>query len=277
MWVNPTQSLFACSLIRLMSTFPAVFISHGSPDLLLQSTPSVAFLKQLGKQLGTPKGILMVSAHWLTQNPTISHASNPQTIHDFGGFSPLLYQMSYNAPGAPDLAEYVTKRLSDAGFEVAVSPNRGLDHGAWEPLMLMYPEATIPVTQLSIQPRLGTAHHLSLGRTLTQLRQEGFLILASGAATHNLRMFGAYELNDAPPEWVTVFDRWLAKAIAQNDVDALINYRQQAPHAMQNHPTEEHLLPLFVALGAGGETLNSTLLHSSFTYGVFSMAAYAFS
>ncbi|MBD2461917.1 dioxygenase [Oscillatoria sp. FACHB-1407] len=259
-----------------MTTLPAIFISHGSPDLLLQSVPAVDFLKQLGTQFSKPNAILVVSAHWLTQNPTVSCAPEVPTIHDFGGFSPVLYQMKYGAPGAPALAKQVATVLSDVGFDVATDVNRGLDHGAWEPLMLMYPNATIPVTQLSIQPRMGTRHHLSLGRALAQLREEGVLILASGAATHNLRMFGAYDLNDAPPDWVTGFDRWLAEAIAHNDTEALLNYRQEAPYAIQNHPTDEHLLPLFVALGAGGETPQRTQLHSSFTYGVFSMAAYAF-
>lgn len=258
-----------------MTPLPAIFISHGSPDLLLQSTPSVDFLKQLGTQLGTPTAILVVSAHWMTHTPTVSSAIAIETIHDFGGFPASLYQMRYNAPGAPALAEQVAKALVAAGLSVEIDPHRGLDHGAWEPLMLMYPDATIPVTQLSIQPRLGTAHHLQLGRALTELRQAGVLILASGAATHNLRMFGAYELNDPPPTWVTDFDQWLSRAIAHNDIDALINYRQQAPNATQNHPSEEHFLPLFVALGAGGN--HNTQLHSSFTYGVFSMAAYAFS
>ncbi|MDX2212008.1 MAG: class III extradiol ring-cleavage dioxygenase [Oculatellaceae cyanobacterium bins.114] len=258
-----------------MTIFPAIFISHGSPELLLQAVPAVDFLKQLGTQLGTPKAILVISAHWLTQAPTISSAQNVSTIHDFGGFSPVLYQMKYGAPGAPALAEQVSKALAPA-FKVVVDGDRGLDHGAWEPLMLMYPEATIPVTQLSIQPRLGTHHHLLLGQALTQLREEGVLILASGAATHNLRMFGAYDLHDPPPDWVTAFDNWLAEAIARHDTEALVNYRQQAPYATQNHPTDEHLLPLFVALGAGGDNPQSTRLHSSFTYGILSMAAYAF-
>lgn len=141
--------------------------------------------------------------------------------------------------------------------------------------MLMYPAADVPVTQLSIQS-LGTCRHLHLGRSLAALRQEGVLILASGTATHNLNRFGAYPLEAEPPEWVKQFDQWLAAAITRNDVNALLDYRRQAPYAAQNHPSEEHFLPLLIALGAGGADAKGSQLHSSFTYGVFSMAAYAF-
>lgn len=259
-----------------MSTFPALFVSHGSPDLLLHSSPALNFLKQLGTQLSRPKAILVISAHWLTRVPTVSTAPQVTSIHDFGGFPNELYQMNYSAPGAPELAEQTTKLLAQAGFETEIHPNRGLDHGAWEPLMLMYPEANTPVTQLSIQPHFGTSYHLQLGRALAPLRQEGVLILASGTTTHNLRAFGQYAFDAVPPEWVQQFDRWLAEVIAHNNTDALLDYRKQAPYTTQNHPSEEHLLPLFVALGAGGETATGTQLHTSFTYGVFSMAAYAF-
>ena len=259
-----------------MLTFPALFISHGAPDLILHSSPARYFLQQLGTQLGKPQAILAISAHWLTRVLTVSTALQATSVHDFGGFPQELYRMNYAPPGAPRLAEQTAKLLAQAGFETDVHPNRGLDHGAWEPLILMYPEANIPVTQLSIQPHFGTSYHLQLGRVLAALRQEGILILASGTTTHSLRTFGQYAFDAAPPNWVQQFDRWLAEAIAQNDTDTLLNYRRQAPYATQNHPSEEHLLPLFVALGAGGEETTGTQLHASFTYGVFSMAAYAF-
>ncbi len=259
-----------------MSTFPAVFVSHGAPDLILHPSPARDFLSQLGTQLGKPQAILVISAHWLTSIPTLSTTSKTKAIHDFGGFPSELYQINYSPPGAPQLAEQIAKLLVQAGFETDVHPNRGLDHGAWEPLILMYPEANIPVTQLSIQPSFSTSYHLQLGRALAPLRQEGILILASGTTTHNLRAFGQYDFDATPPEWVQGFDDWLAEAIATHNIDALLDYRKQAPHAIQNHPSEEHLLPLYVALGAGGEQTTATQLHTSFTYGVLSMAAYAF-
>ncbi|HIK19244.1 MAG TPA: dioxygenase [Leptolyngbyaceae cyanobacterium M33_DOE_097] len=260
-----------------MASLPAIFVSHGAPDLLLHETPSRAFLKQLGQHLEPPRAILIISAHWLTQVPTVSTAAQVTTIHDFWGFPAELYAMHYIAPGAPELATQVKTLLATAGFETATHPSRGLDHGAWEPLVLMYPEAGIPVMQLSLQPAQGTHYHYRLGQAIAPLRQAGVLILASGSATHNLRAFGAYSLNAKPPDWAKQFDDWLATAIAQNDVDALLDYRSQAPYAVQNHPSDEHLLPLFVALGAGGEAPRGTELHRSFTYGAFSMAAYAFS
>ncbi|MBE9182838.1 dioxygenase [Oculatella sp. LEGE 06141] len=259
-----------------MPTFPSLFISHGSPDLPLKPSQAQRFLQQLGNELGKPRAILVISAHWLSQIPTVSTASPLQTIHDFRGFPPELYQLTYPAPGAPELAASVQELLQQAGMACEVDADRGLDHGAWNPLMLMYPDAEIPVTQLSLQPKLGTAHHVRLGEAIASLRQAGVLILASGAATHNLQAFGKYDLNAPPPTWVTEFDQWLARAIAANDIESLLNYRHSAPHAVRNHPSEEHLLPLFVAIGAGGAKAPGIQLHSSFTYGAFSMAAYAF-
>lgn len=259
-----------------MAVFPAVFVSHGSPDLLLHPSPAREFMQQLGVQLGKPKAILAISAHWLTAVPTLSTAAQPETLHDFRGFPAELYQLRYPAPGAADLAETVAQQLTRAGLEPKLNPDRGLDHGAWEPLMLMYPEANIPVTQLSLQPSLGPAYHVQLGRTLAELRQAGVLILASGAITHNLRAFGAHTFDADPVDWAKQFDDWLAAAILNRQFEDLVNYRQQAPYAVQNHPSEEHLLPLFVALGAGGVDAPAIQLHASFTYGVLSMAAYAF-
>lgn len=259
-----------------MSSFPSVFISHGSPELPLQSAPVTDFLKQLGSRLGRPKAILCISAHWLSRRPTVSAATQPETIYDFYGFSPKLNQLKYPAPGAPELAAQVNKLLNQARFDSEINSQRGLDHGAWTPLMLMYPDADIPVTQLSLQPHLGTAHHFHLGQALAPLRQEGVLIVASGAATHNLRMFGAYPFEASPPEWVAQFDQWLTETVTHRHFDDLLDYRRIAPHAAQNHPSEEHFLPLFVALGAGGTEAKATQLHSSFTYGIFSMSAFAF-
>lgn len=257
--------------------FPSIFVSHGSPDLPLHPThQTLNFLRELGDRLGKPEAILVISAHWLSSVPTVSTAPEATTIHDFWGFPAEVYQLNYPAPGAPELAKRVVQHLTAAGIESAVDSQRGLDHGAWEPLLSMYPQADIPVTQLSLQPHLGPAYHLQLGQALAPLRQEGVLILASGSATHNLRAFGSYGLDADPPQWVAAFDQWLAEAIAHQQTESLLHYRQQAPYAVENHPTEEHLLPLFVALGAGGEAAEGTQLHQGFTYGAFSMAAYAF-
>jgi 4,5-DOPA dioxygenase extradiol len=258
-----------------MSPLPALFISHGAPDLPIRDGAVTHFLRSLHQQFPKPQAILVISAHWNSATPTVSKATKPQTIYDFGGFPDTVYQLKYPAPGAPVLADRVTSLLTQAGILCQTHPNRGMDHGAWTPLILAYPDADIPVTQLSIQYHGGALHHFQIGQALAPLRAEGVLILASGSVTHNLWEFNSH-YDAPPPDWVRVFDDWLAERIAEGNWEALLNYRKIAPHAEKNHPTEEHLLPLFVALGAGGNEIKGVKLHHSYNYGAFSMAAYGF-
>lgn len=257
-----------------MSRFPALFVSHGAPTLALEPGPTRGFLAQLGAGLGRPKAILVVSAHWETAAPAVSTAPQPETIHDFYGFPEALYQMNYAAPGAPDLARRAVRLLEETGVKAAAVPDRGLDHGAWVPLMLMYPAADIPVTQLSVQTALGPTHHWRLGEALRPVRDEGVLIMGSGSATHNLRGLSRYEA--APPGWVSEFNEWLAGAIAAGRTADLLDYRRLAPQAARNHPTEEHLLPLFAAYGAGTSGIQPQHIHTGYTYGVIGMDAWRF-
>jgi 4,5-DOPA dioxygenase extradiol len=254
---------------------PAVFVSHGAPTLPFEDVVARDFLRALGASIAVPRAILVVSAHWETAVPTVSAVDRPETIHDFSGFPRELYRVRYPAPGAPALAQQVVTLLDQAGIAVEVSVDRGLDHGAWVPLMLAYPEANIPVTQLSIQSPRGPGCHWTLGEALRPLREEGVLILASGSATHNVREFGRHALDAAPLGYVVAFDEWLAAAVTGGRRDDLLAYRSRAPDAMRNHPTEEHLLPLFVAAGAG-TTGRGERLHASYTYGAFAMDAYRF-
>lgn len=257
-----------------MSRLPALFISHGAPDLALRAGAVQAFLQQLPQQLPRPQAILAVSAHWPSLTPRVGAALAPATLHDFAGFPAELYRLNYPALGAPALAQQAVSLLVEAGFAATTDISRSLDHGIWTPLLLAYPAADIPVVPVSIQFNQGPVHHWQVGQALAPLRDQGVLLLASGSATHNLRAFDSQY--DGPiPAWAEAFDQWLAAAIARADHAALLNYRQLAPHAAANHPTEEHLLPLFVALGAGSGSPGRQL-HSSFTYGAFSMAAYAF-
>jgi 4,5-DOPA dioxygenase extradiol len=260
-----------------MSLLPTIFISHGAPDLALNPSPARDFLAQLSQQLQKPEAILVISAHWNTEFPQVSAATQPETIHDFGGFPSALYRLQYPAPGAPQLAHQVHALLKTADFTSEINPHRGLDHGAWSPLMLTYPAANIPVIQLSIQPYQDAAYHVRLGQALQPLREQDVLILASGTATHNLRAMGGYAFDAPPPDWVSEFSDWLTEKAIAGDMASLVNYRQMAPSAERNHPTPEHLLPLFVALGAAGKTPKAVQIHSSYTYGVFSMAAFSFS
>ena len=258
--------------------FPSVFVSHGAPTLALEENEAVMFLRSLGVELGRPRAILCVSAHWATRVPTVSGTVEPETIHDFGGFPEALYRMRYGAPGAPEVAARVSELLHGAaGIEAQVSPHRGLDHGAWIPLMLMYPEADIPVTQLSVQPQAGPSAHFRMGRALAPLRREGVLVLATGGAVHNL---SAISRDDVTPDWAAQFDEWLYQKLTRGAYEELLEYRRHAPHAALAHPTEEHLLPLFVAMGAGsaggGEKMRGENLHRGWTHGSLSMAAYRF-
>lgn len=258
------------------SRLPAIFVSHGSPTLPLEQSPSVDFLRSLGGTLGKPQAILIVSAHWDTARPAVSGAEKPETIYDFYGFPRELYRLRYPAPGAPQLARRVQDLLGAAGMETDIDPSRGLDHGAWTPLFHIYPGADIPVTQLSIQWEKGPAHHVRLGEALRPLRDEGVLIFASGGATHNLRELSYQRGNPVPQPWTVEFNEWLADAVLARRADDLITYRGKAPFAVHNHPTDEHLIPLFVALGAGDAGGATQRLHSRIASGVISMDAYAF-
>jgi 4,5-DOPA dioxygenase extradiol len=260
-----------------MTTFPTIFVSHGSPMLALQDSPARRFLQGLGQSLPRPTAIAVVSAHWETRGaPAVSLATQPETIHDFGGFPQALFDIQYPAPGAPAIAERAAALFTAAGIPVGTSANRGLDHGAWVPLKLMYPDADIPVVQISIVHGATPAMHQQLGNALQQLRQEGVLVLASGSLTHNLYEFRGQPVDAPAPAWVTGFEAWMREKLAANDQAALLDYRKLAPMAEKNHPTEEHLLPLYVAMGAAGPGAKAELLHTSFEHGVLAMDAYAF-
>jgi len=257
-----------------MPRLPTVFVSHGAPTLPLTDAAARGFLAEYGNTLGRPSAILAVSAHWETASPTLSSATGPETIHDFYGFPRALYEMRYAAPGAPALAERAAALLGQAGLAASLAP-RGLDHGAWVPLMLMYPEADIPVTQLSLQTALGPAHHRKVGAALQALRDDGVLILGSGSATHNLGELRIATIDAPAAPWVSSFTDWLAAAVEGGRTEDLVDYRKRAPNAARNHPSEEHFLPFFTALGAAGEAARGSRIHASTTYGALAMDAYA--
>lgn len=257
-----------------MQRFPAAFVSHGSPMLALEDCPARRFLSRFGAVLGRPRAILVISAHWESETPTLSLASAPETIYDFRGFDPALRQIRYPAPGAPALAVSAGARLVEAGFDVETSPDRGLDHGAWVPLSLMYPAADIPVVQLSMQPQRDPAHHYRLGQALRPLRDEGVLILGTGAVTHNLGEVSGRPLDGATPRWTADFAEWIAAAATEGRMADLLDYRARAPFAERNQPSDDHLLPFFVPLGAGTAGVMPRRVHASYTYGVLAMDNY---
>jgi 4,5-DOPA dioxygenase extradiol len=256
---------------------PAIFVSHGAPTLPLDACPAREFLKELGGKLPKPRAILAVSAHWETATPAVNRVAANATIHDFFGFPEALYRMEYPAPGSPALAERTRKLLAEAGVDTNADDKRGLDHGAWVPLMLMYPKADIPVAQLSIQTERGPEHHLKLGRALAPLREDDILVIGTGSMTHNLRTLARGQLHAPEAPWAHDFAEWIHAAIAEGRTGDLIAYRRKAPNAVLAHPEEDHFLPLFSALGAGGEGAQAERLHASTTFGTLRMDAYAFS
>jgi 4,5-DOPA dioxygenase extradiol len=257
-----------------MRRFRSLFISHGAPTLLFEPGPTPVFLKKLGAYLERPTGIVCATAHWETERPAVGSAEHPGTIHDFQGFPRELYTLSYPAPGDPALAGRVVELLGKAGLDSGADPERGLDHGVWVPLLLMFPRADVPIVPISIQARLDAAHHLALGRALRPLLDDGVLLLGSGGATHDLREFGQYPLDAPAPDYAREFESWLCERIVEGKEADLLAWRERGPQVARNHPTPEHLLPLFVALGAAGPGARGRVMHREFSYGVLSLAAF---
>ncbi|MBK1715487.1 dioxygenase family protein [Rubrivivax gelatinosus] len=267
-----------------MNPLPPLFLSHGSPMTALEPGAAGGFLHRLGPALdtafGRPQAILAISAHSLTRVPVLVAGARHETIHDFGGFPDALYRLRYDAPGAPALAGRVQSLLAGAGIAVHRDEAGGLDHGIWTPLLHAYPQVDLPVLPLAWPPGWSAAQLFALGHALAPLAAEGVLVLASGSITHNLRrIVGAMQAGavDAPatPE-STAFRDWFASRGAAADWAALLDWRAQAPYAALMHPTDEHLLPFFVAAGAAGDAPEARRVHASIEYGDLGMDAYAF-
>ena len=267
---------------------PTVFVSHGSPMHAIDAGRAGDVWAELGRTLSRPSAVLIASAHWETELPMLSTARQPETIHDFGGFPPELYKLSYPAPGAPEVAERAIKLLQSSGFTATANACRGLDHGAWVPLRRMFPNADVPVAQVSIQPSLDAAHHLRVGTALAPLTRDGVLVIGSGHITHNLRDWmagvrqrGSRAVADGAAEpYVIEFREWIADALLKHDGKRLVRWGELAPHALRAHPTPEHFMPLFVAFGAAsaadGLSPRVERLDAGVDSGVLAMDAYVF-
>jgi 4,5-DOPA dioxygenase extradiol len=255
---------------------PPLFVPHGSPFFVLESGIAGTRMVEAATQLPRPRAIVVVSAHWDTPSPTVGTAEQPETIHDFWGFPEELYDIHYPAPGAPELAHRIAEQLAVAGLAVATD-NRGLDHGAWIPLKLMFPDADIPVVPVSIQSHLGPEHHFRLGQALAPALGDDVLLIASGNLTHNLRDVQLARVSHGgTPRYVREFADWTWDRIAAADTAALLDYRRLAPEALRAHPSDDHLLPLFAALGAAGAGARPERLHAGIDYAVLAMDSYAF-
>ncbi|HEX5841634.1 MAG TPA: class III extradiol ring-cleavage dioxygenase [Pseudomonas sp.] len=253
---------------------PSLFISHGSPMLALQPGASGPALAHLASQLPRPRAIVVVSAHWESRELRVGSAAQPDTWHDFRGFPAELYRVQYPAPGEPQLASAIVQLLSAAGLPAQLDAERPLDHGAWVPLALLYPQADIPVVQVSLPSQQGPALQSQVGQALAGLRAEGVLLIGSGSITHNLGELDWQAAPDSIEPWAQAFRDWIVDKLAGQDRAALQDYRRQAPHAARNHPSDEHLLPLFFAAAAGDQF---KVEHSGFTYGALGMDIYSFS
>lgn len=257
-----------------MNGLPVLFLSHGSPMHGIEPGPAAEAWRAIAERLPRPRAILIASAHWETGQPQLTSSPAPQTIHDFYGFPAPLYALRYPAPGAPALAEHACKLLRAAGYGAELDPERGLDHGAWVPLLHAYPQADIAVVQVSIQPLLGTQHHYALGEQLRPLADEGVLIVGSGHVTHNLRDWRGNADNMPPAAYALEFQAWLYERMLERNDSAIIDYRRQAPHAARAHPSEEHFLPLHFALGAAHKTARAERVHQGMVGGALAMDAY---
>jgi len=255
-------------------TPPALFLSHGAPTLALANNFFTHAWAELGVVIGRPEAILVVSAHWDTPAPVATAAARLATIHDFAGFPEELYRVRYEPAGSPALAARVASLLGVAGHPAALDETRGIDHGAWVPLRWMYPDADIPVVQLSVQSALGARHHLGIGRALSPLRGEGVLVIGSGGIVHTLGEIDWGRRPDEPFPWAATFNEWMATKVAEGAIESLADYRGLAPESVRAHPTEEHLMPFFVALGAGSPPARRLSL--GIDMGSLGMDAYAF-
>lgn len=257
---------------RIAKRMPSIFVGHGSPMNAIEDNDFTRALQRWGQEIGRPTAILVVSAHWLTQNETkVAVQLQPETIHDFGGFPKALFDMQYPAAGSPEFAIQAIKAL--AAQRVKPSTDWGLDHGAWSVLHHMYPKADVPVFQVSIDYAKDGAYHLSVGRALAALRDKGVLVLASGNVTHNLRAldFGTPSGQVASRPWAQSFDAAVKAALIANDAQALSSYMNLDSGAKMAVPAPDHYWPLLYALGAARSTEPAKFVYEGFQAGTLSM------
>ncbi len=268
-----------------MDTLPSIFVSHGSPMIALEPGAAGAFMQRLGPAIsatfGKPKAIVSISAHTAARRPVVLAGARHSAVYDFGGFDPKLFTLRYDAPGDPALAARVLTLLRAADIAAESVDQGGLDHGAWTALRYLYPAADIPIVPLAFVPSESPVRQFALGAALASLTGDGVLVLGSGSITHNLRRVfsgGGLHPDKAQPEIPesAAFRGWIADRSRALDWDALFAYRTRAPHAVDMHPTDEHLLPWYVAAGAGGRTSAPLRVHDSVTMGSLGMDAYAF-
>jgi len=256
-----------------VTTAPALFISHGAPTFALEPGLLGPRLSSIGERLDNVKALLVVSPHWQTEHTAIMTTPYPPTLHDYGGFPRELYRIEHPAIGHPALATEIGQSLADTGRHIQLDHRRGLDHGAWVPLRYLDPKAQIPSFQVSLRSNLDAAGAVRLGKALAPWRRQGVAIIGSGSLTHNLLEFRDGRADEAA--YTAEFTDWVRDAVVRRDVAELVDYRRLAPHARRAHPTQEHFLPLLVALGASFDEESVHVIDAGTTHGVLSMESYA--
>jgi 4,5-DOPA dioxygenase extradiol len=255
---------------------PVVYISHGSPMVAVEKDDYTRALGRMGESLPLPRAIVVVSAHWEAPAPVrVGLAAMPETIHDFGGFPEELYRLRYPCPGEPKLAAEIQALLAEAGIVSVGDERRGLDHGAWVPLLHAYPGAEIPVLEVTLPQPRSPAALLALGQALGPLRKQGVLLIGSGGIVHNLRRVHFGDKNAPVDPWAKAFDDWVRSRLESGDVASIADYQAQAPESGRSVPTTEHFDPLFVVLGAAGKGGRIVDLYEGFHYGNLSMRTFA--
>lgn len=260
-----------------MDRMPSLFVSHGSPTFAIDPGPAGPLLTQLGRELPRPSAVLVMSPHWMTRGLRVATTEAPETIHDFGGFPDELYRIEYPAPGSPATAMRALELLNADGWNAQPDSEWGLDHGAWVPVRHLYPEADVPVLQVSMPHTLDAQGAVRLGRALAPLASEGVLIVGSGSITHNLRevQWNPGEGNPGP-QYANEFVQWARQAVTSHDEAALVGWTESAPHARRAHPTPEHFLPLPFAFGAAERDAKVRVIDGGMTFGVLAMDDYVF-
>ena len=253
---------------------PSVFVSHGSPMTALEPGPYAQALAEFGRTL-RPEAIVVISAHWQAEGIHIASSPRPQLIYDFRGFAKELYELRYDAPGSPELANRIKVKLDSAGLPAMLDELHGWDHGVWVPLRLMFPEARIPVVAVSLPYPQSPEELYRAGKAIGGLRNQGILILGSGGLVHNLRLMNPAQKNASAETWAEEFQRWVRDAIVRHDLPALFACKKQAPHAKRAVPTTEHFAPIFAVLGAAGEAAQLTPIYESIEYATISMYSFA--
>jgi 4,5-DOPA dioxygenase extradiol len=256
---------------------PSFFIAHGAPLIAVENNEYTEFLNQLGRSLPRPKAIVLFSAHWESQVQKVSEVDQYETIYDFGGFDPSLYTIKYPAQGNHSISQEIQDLFSENEIPFEIETKRGLDHGAWVVLRLLYPNVDIPVISMSVNPNLTPEEQFKIGKSLSVLREKDILIIGSGGTVHNLRVL-KWADDGKIDQWALEFDDWLAQHLYDWDVESLLKYDSLAPYAENAVPPygEEHFIPLFYAMGAADDQKKATLLHRSFRYGNLSHSVWQF-